>query len=168
MDKQSFLTLCGETMKAMGFVKKRNAYCLTGNNGVSGAVFFQKSSFGMVYYLNCTLTIQGYNKDYPYPKYHDTDIKSRIPFPLKVKLSYMPEATVGYSVDLERNTEDEVREYLSSGINDWMLPALDGGLPYLLEHWDKYRSFWRSEEVYAALTAWRDTGIMPKKMENQE
>lgn len=168
MDKKEFLAICDSVLKEMGFVKKNRAYYLQTGSDLVGAIFLHGSSYGGAYYVNCGITIQGYDPSFPFPNHYDTAIQTRLPFPLKQRLAYNPAAALRYSVDLERNTESEIRDYLRKGIEDWLLPALEGGKTYLLDHWEKYQAFPFSEEVHAALLNWKATGRMPQKPDRQE
>ena len=118
MEKKEFLSICDSTLKEMGFSKKGGAYYLNIGSDLVGAVFFRKSNFGSVYYVECGIAIQGYNETFPFPKYYDVDISTRFQFPLKVHLQYDPSATHGYSVDLERNTETEIKEGIKKALRD--------------------------------------------------
>lgn len=163
MDSKEFLSICNATLMELGFIKKGKAYYLNSAELV-GAIFLSKSYYGSAYYVEITLSIHGYNPFLPYPKYKDTDICSRIKFPLKVHLTNDPMITEGYMVDLERNTEDEIKECLKKGINEWMLPAIGGGKKYILDNWNLYASSYNSEKIYAALDEWRNTGELPHRI----
>ena len=84
-------------------------------------------------------------------------------FPLKVHLQYDPSATHGYSVDLERNTETEIKEGIKEGVERWLLPALHGGKQYILDNWEKYSFHHLSEMVHTALEQWSISGELPAK-----
>ena len=163
VEKKEFLTICDSTLKGTGFIKKGGAYYLIHGSELVGAVYLRKSSYGSVYYVECGIAIHGYNEAFPFPKYHDVDISTRFQFPLKVHLKYDPTATHGYSVDLERNTAEEIQEGIIKGVRDWLYPALCGGKQYLLDNWEKYKYHHLSEKVYAALTEWKTSGNMPVK-----
>ena len=165
MEKKEFLSICDSTLKEIGFIKKGGAYYLSHGSDLVGAVYLRKSSFGSVYYVVCAIAIQGYNETFPFPKYHDVDISTRLQFPLKVRLQYNPSATNGYSVDLERNTSQEIQEGIKRGLEEWLFPALCGGKQYLLDNWEKYKFHHLSETLHAALIEWYKTGIMPNKQE---
>ena len=51
MEKKEFLSICDSTLKEMGFSKKGGAYYLNIGSDLVGAVFFRKSNFGSVYYV---------------------------------------------------------------------------------------------------------------------
>jgi len=163
MEKKEFLSICDSTLKEMGFSKKGGAYYLNIGPDLVGAVFFRKSNFGSVYYVECGIVIQGYNETFPFPKYYDVDISTRFQFPLKVHLQYDPSATHGYSVDLERNTETEIKEGIKEGVERWLLPALHGGKQYILDNWEKYSFHHLSEMVHTALEQWSISGELPAK-----
>ncbi len=163
MEKKEFLSICDSTLKEIGFIKKGGAYYISYRSDLVGAVYLHKSSYGSVYYIKCAIAIQGYNETFPFPKYHDVDISTRLRFPLKVCLPYDPSATHGYSVDLERNTAEEIQEGIKSGIEEWLIPALHGGIQYLLDNWEKYRFHHLSETTHAALIEWKTSGVMPRK-----
>ena len=120
MEKKEFLTICDSTLKGIGFIKKGGAYYLIHGSELVGAVYLRKSSYGSVYYVECGIAIHGYNEAFPFPKYHDVDISTRFQFPLKVHLKYDPTATQGYSVDLERNTAEEIQEGIIKGVREWL------------------------------------------------
>ena len=164
MEKQEFLRICDSTLREMGFTKKGGAYYLINSDSdLVGAVFLRKSNYGSVYYVECTITIQGYNNTFPFPQYHDVDLSTRFQFPLKMQLQYNPSATHGYSVDLERNTEAEIKAGIKDGVEEWLLPALRGGKQYILDNWEKYSFHHLSEKVHAALDQWSISGKMPAK-----
>ena len=163
MEKKAFLGICDSTLKEIGFIKKGGAYYLIHGSELAGAVYLRKSAYGAVYYVECAMAINGYNEAFPFPKYHDADLSTRLQFPLKVHLQYAPSAAHGYSVDLERNTVEEIREGIMNGVKEWLYPALCGGKQYLLDNWEKYHFHHLSEQVHAALIAWKTTGIMPVK-----
>ena len=163
MEKKEFLSICDSTLKEIGFIKKSGAYYLSHGSELVGAVYLRKSIYGSVYYVACAIAIHGYNETFPFPKYHDVDISTRLKFPLKVHLKYDPSATHGYSVDLERNTAEEIQEGIKEGIKEWLYPALRGGKQYLLDNWEKYKFHHLSELTHAALIEWKNTGVMPRK-----
>ena len=163
MEKKEFLSICDSTLKELGFSKKGGAYYLNIGSDLVGAVFFRKSNFGSVYYVECGIAIQGYNETFPFPKYYDVDISTRFQFPLKVHLQYDTSATHGYSVDLERNTETEIKEGIKEGVERWLLPASHGGKQYILDNWEKYSFHHLSEMVHTALEQWSISGELPAK-----
>ena len=57
MEKKEFLSICDSTLKEMDFSKKGGAYYLNIGSDLVGAVFFRKSNFGSVYYVECGIAI---------------------------------------------------------------------------------------------------------------
>ena len=141
MLKQEFLNICDGLFRQYGFVKKGRNYYRDAGSDILGSVHFQASSYGAAYYLNCGFSLKDSNECLPYPKLREANMSMRMAVPGKEKLSNHPD-DYAYTTELikyDLYDRDELERAIDRELSTWVIPAINNGMSYILEHDEIFR-----------------------------
>ena len=138
MNKQEFVSFCHEQFVRYGFQKKRSMYFRQGCDGILCGIGFKKSSYSRswvvmyYYYLNGTTSREEPPSPYNYDLVGYINVMSKETVRGKTFLTG--------TIDYERYTQGELDPYFSEAFDKYILPSLQNGKGYLLDHNDHLSS----------------------------
>ena len=132
MEKSEFLRFLEEKLTSYGFVKKKRSYYKAGDE-VLCCVDFQASSYGKIYYINYHFFIGSYDAAQDFPSYRESDIDGRIRIKTKSQL-YHGKPFMSALIHYEEYSGKELETYIDEALKQTIIPAIDQGKKFILEH----------------------------------
>ena len=139
---------------ALCVIKK--AYYLDGGVDVICSIYFHGSCYGGGDYLECGFTSKALHPALQYPAYHEPDTNTRITVPGKDRYSYQEGPYETTFIEYEKYNDDEITAAIDKAMQEWILPAAQHGIPYILAHRERYKPVLQGEKIFALLKQTQD------------
>lgn len=151
MDKIEFRKTCANLLMQYGFVHRKGAFYLEGDAEVICSIYLQASNYGEAGYLACCFTSKLLHPTLQYPTFYQTDTKTRITVLGKEPLANREGPYETTMIKYSSYNGDELSEAIDKAMREWILPAVEQGVSYILAHWDRYKPIYQSEYIFALL-----------------
>lgn len=133
MNKDEFKKLCSHCFKQHGFIERKKWFYCKGRSGIFCAADLQRSDYSEAYYINCSFLSNGKC---------DSAIEPYFFRRVKVKSVSMHNALgLRFTTDMiiiADYTPEQMREYLNTAFDEWIMPTLTDGADFVLKHKGKF------------------------------
>lgn len=138
MDKDEFKEFCHAEFIKHGFQKKRSMYYRDGNDGIQCGIWLKKSSYGSTYGVMILYFIDQSTMTSKYPSHTEYDLIGYIE--VMSKITDKGKHFLTGSIDYELYTKEELTPYFEKAFNEFILPSVNVGKPFLVAHIDSFRT----------------------------
>lgn len=137
MTKDEFKKLCWQIFKEYGFKKERRFFTNTGKANVVCFIDLQKSNYGEAYYINCRFGVKGILSGTDLAN-NPGDFFNRVRV-MSVNAHHgAGKSTETDMIYYEDYTAEQIIFCLKSALDDWVMPPLQVGGIFVVDHQNKY------------------------------
>ena len=137
MTKDEFKKLCWQLFKEYGFKKQKKDFVNDGCSNVYCTVDLQKSNYGEAFYINCWFGIKDdhFNDNGPL---HASDFFNRVQVTSVSMHNNAGNCFETQMILYEDYNVEQMTRYIKAAFEDWVMPPLQIGGEYVIEHQEKY------------------------------